>query len=179
MPLTFHTPKANATSCIATYAALTCKSWVLVPSDSNLVNAEFVAINPIIGFLNAIITIMMLNICSPLPDMYIMMAVIGSCLMGARATSQAFLSLRVSVSAVVGCFRAPCLAAAICFLFPLAAAVNPGGSGMTAAFGFVTGGPFKSMIHCGGGGGNAIVSDMLYDLLVYSVDWSEVGFVTA
>jgi hypothetical protein len=34
--------------------------------------------------------------------MYIMIAVMGSCLTGARATSQAFLSLRVSISEVVG-----------------------------------------------------------------------------
>jgi len=35
--------------------------------------------------------------------------------MGAMAISQAFLSFRVSVSSVVGGFRALCLAAAICF----------------------------------------------------------------
>lgn len=34
--------------------------------------------------------------------MYIMIAVMGSCLTGARATSHAFLSFKVSISAVVG-----------------------------------------------------------------------------
>ncbi len=38
-------------------------------------------------------------------------------------------------------------------LLPKAAAVNPGGSGMLVAFGFVTGGLFRSITHCGGGGG--------------------------
>jgi hypothetical protein len=44
-----------------------------------------------------------------------MMPVMGSCFIGAMAISQAFLSLRVSVSSVVGGFRALCFAAAICF----------------------------------------------------------------
>jgi hypothetical protein len=38
-------------------------------------------------------------------------------------------------------------------LLPKAPAVNPGGSGMPVAFGFVMGGLFKSITHCGGGGG--------------------------
>ena len=54
------------------------------------------------GFLKSINTIIMLKICSELPDMYIMMAFMGICLAGARATSQDFLSLRVSVSEVDG-----------------------------------------------------------------------------
>ena len=53
-------------------------------------------------------TIMMLKIWSELPDMYIMMAFIGSCLAGARAISQDFLSLRVSVSSGVGALRGCC-----------------------------------------------------------------------
>ena len=36
-------------------------------------------------------------------------------------------------------------------LLPKAAAVNPGGSGMLVAFGFVMGGLFKLITHCGGG----------------------------
>jgi hypothetical protein len=44
-----------------------------------------------------------------------MMPVIGSCFMGAMAISQAFLSFNVSVSSVVGGFRALCFAAATCF----------------------------------------------------------------
>ena len=60
---------------------------------------------PVMGFLNSIKTIIMLNICSVLPDMYIIIAFIGKALAGARASSQDFLSLSVSVSAVVGGFR--------------------------------------------------------------------------
>ena len=48
---------------------------------------------------------MILNICSEFPDMYIMKAVIGRALTGARATSQAFLILSVSVSEAVGSLR--------------------------------------------------------------------------
>ena len=48
----------------------------------------------------------MLKICKELPDMYIIIAFIGRALAGARASSHDFLSLRVSVSAVVGGFRA-------------------------------------------------------------------------
>ena len=57
-------------------------------------------------------TIMMLNICSELPDMYIMIAFIGRALAGAKASSQDFFSLSVSVSAVVGGLRAGVLAEA-------------------------------------------------------------------
>ena len=48
----------------------------------------------------------MLKICSELPDMYIIIAFMGRALAGARANSHDFLSLSVSVSAVVGGFRA-------------------------------------------------------------------------
>ena len=48
---------------------------------------------------------MMLKICRELPDMYIMMAFMGSCLAGANATSQAFLSFNVSVSSLDGRVR--------------------------------------------------------------------------
>ena len=65
------------------------------------------------GFLKSMKTIMMLKICRLLPDMYIMMAFMGRALAGARATSQAFLTLRVSVSSGVGGLRwEDCLAAA-------------------------------------------------------------------
>lgn len=60
---------------------------------------------PVIGFLNSIKTIIMLNICSVLPDMYIIIAFMGRALAGARASSQDFFSLSVSVSAVVGGLR--------------------------------------------------------------------------
>lgn len=84
--------------------------------------------------------------------MYIIIAVMGSCLTGARATSQAFLTLRVSVSSVVGGARTAvleetcfcrflangheCEEEGRCTLFP-EVAVNPGGSGIPADFGFV------------------------------------------
>ena len=58
------------------------------------------------GFLNSIKTIMMLKIWSELPDMYIIIAFIGSAFAGARASSHDFLILRVSVSSTVAGFRA-------------------------------------------------------------------------
>lgn len=96
---------------------------------------------------------MILNICSEFPDMYIMMAVMGSCLTGARATSHAFLSFKVSISAVVGGARTVAVLDEedCCFLFP-DAAVNPGGSGMLADFDFAVGGELRSRTHFGGGG---------------------------
>ena len=60
---------------------------------------------PVMGFLNSMKTIMMLNICSEFPDMYIMIAFMGKALAGARASSHDFFSFRVSVSAMVGGFR--------------------------------------------------------------------------
>ena len=50
-------------------------------------------------------TIMILKIWRLLPDMYIMMAFMGSDFTGARAISHDFLSFRVSVSSGVGGFR--------------------------------------------------------------------------
>lgn len=64
---------------------------------------------PVMGFLNSINTIIMLKICSVLPDMYIMIAFMGRALAGARASSQDFFSFSVSVSAVVGGLRAGAL----------------------------------------------------------------------
>ena len=51
-------------------------------------------------------TIMMENICSELPDMYAMIACIGSCLAGPSAISHDFFNFNVSVSSSVGGFRA-------------------------------------------------------------------------
>lgn len=102
---TFHMPTARATSCIATYASLTCSIFALFVSVSKRSKAWFVARSPAIGFLKAIKTIMMLKICSEFPVMYIMMAVMGKLLMGASATSQAFLSFSVSISSGVACLR--------------------------------------------------------------------------
>lgn len=50
-------------------------------------------------------TIMMLKICSELPDIYIMMAFMGSDFAGARATSHAFFIFRVSISSGEEGFR--------------------------------------------------------------------------
>jgi hypothetical protein len=58
---------------------------------------------------------MILNIWSELPDMYIIMAVMGSCFTGAKATSQAFFNLRTSISALVGGARMAFEVAADCF----------------------------------------------------------------
>jgi hypothetical protein len=60
---------------------------------------------PIMGFLNSIITIMILKIWRELPDMYIIIAFMGMDFAGAKATSQAFFSLRRAVSCGVGGMR--------------------------------------------------------------------------
>lgn len=52
---------------------------------------------------------MILNICRVLPDMYIIIAFMGRAFAGARASSQDFLILSVSVSAGVGGLRAAVL----------------------------------------------------------------------
>lgn len=57
-------------------------------------------------------TIMMLKIWRELPDMYIMIAFMGSAFAGARASSHDFLILSVSVSSGVGAFRSCALEAA-------------------------------------------------------------------
>lgn len=88
--------------------------------------------------------------------MYIMIAVIGSCLTGARATSHAFLSFNVSISAGVRGARTTVFEEPCCFLLPVDVDVNPGGSGIPLDFGFAAGGELRSMTHCGGGGGGAI-----------------------
>ena len=51
-------------------------------------------------------TIIMEKIWRLLPDMYIMIAFIGICFAGAKATSQDFLILRMSVSSGDGVLRA-------------------------------------------------------------------------
>lgn len=88
-----------------TYAAFARKIALFVPSVSYLSKTWLVAIKPMKGFLNAMPTIMIENICRELPDMYIMMPVIGSCLRGAMATSHAFLTKSVFVSASDGGVR--------------------------------------------------------------------------
>lgn len=57
------------------------------------------------GALNNMKTIMMLKICRLLPVMYMPIAFMGSCFAGARASSQAFLSFRLSISSGVGALR--------------------------------------------------------------------------
>lgn len=101
-------------------------------------------------------------------------AFIGSCFAGAIANSHAFLSFRLSVSAVVGGLRVT----SFCFdvllfynvfnhhstveelrepTFP-ALAVKPGGSGIFEDFGFEAGFELRSSTHCGGGGGKGAIS---------------------
>lgn len=55
---------------------------------------------------------MMLKIWRELPDMYIMIAFMGSAFAGARASSQDFFILSVSVSSGLGAFRSCVLEAA-------------------------------------------------------------------
>jgi len=95
--------------------------------------------------------------------MYIIMAVIGSCLTGARATSHAFFNLRVSVSSVVGAARTVAFLEEICFwlcqqsigriengglrtLLPVVD-VKPIGSGILFCFCFDCGGLCRSSTH--------------------------------
>lgn len=102
MPLTFQIPNPSATRFIRTYTAFTTHILLLVLGVSYFVNTAFVCINACSGFLNNMKTIMMEKIWSELPDMYIMIAFMGSCFAGARATSQDFLTFRMSVSSGVG-----------------------------------------------------------------------------
>ena len=108
IPLPFHRPSPNASRFVSTYTTLTRASFDFVPSLSNRVNAWFVCVRACSGFLNSMKTIMMLKICSVLPDMYIIIAFIGRDFAGAMATSQAFFSFSVSVSSVVGGLRTGC-----------------------------------------------------------------------
>jgi hypothetical protein len=101
MALTFHTPSPSSISCINTYTSFTPIIFPFVLSVSNLANALFVLRRPWIGPLKSMKTIMMLKICKLLPDMYIMIAFMGSCFEGASAISQAFFSLSASVSAAL------------------------------------------------------------------------------
>lgn len=103
--LIFQMPTASAKNCIATYTSFVCRIWPELLSVWKRSKAWFVLIRPTMGFLKAMKTIMMLKICSELPDMYIMMAVMGRPLTGPRATSQAFLTLSVSLSSAEGGFR--------------------------------------------------------------------------
>lgn len=105
IPLIFHIPSANASRFIATYTALTIHSVFLVPSVSYLAKTVLVCTRPCSGDLNSMNTIMMLKICSELPDMYIMMAFMGSAFAGASATSQAFFIFSVSISSGEEGFR--------------------------------------------------------------------------
>lgn len=103
---------------------------------------------------------MILKICSEFPVMYIPMAFIGSCFAGARASSQAFLSLRVSISDAVGGLRG-----VTAFLEDLeerdccraVEVVKPGGSGKVPCLGLEGGAEARSRAHWGGGGGGVIV----------------------
>ncbi len=99
MALTFHTPSPSSISCINTYTSFTKIIFPFVRSVSYLAKALFVFRRPWIGPLKSMKTIMILKICKLLPDIYIIIAFMGSCFEGASAISQAFFSLRASVSA--------------------------------------------------------------------------------
>lgn len=58
------------------------------------------------GLVRSIPTTIMLNICTPLPDMYSIKAFMGTDLAGAIATSHAFFCFRDSTSDAVGPARA-------------------------------------------------------------------------
>jgi len=73
---------------------------VLSPSNRENVFPKFA--KAFAGFVKSITVIMIEKICRVLPDMYIIIALIGSCFAGARAISQAFLIFKSSVSAAVG-----------------------------------------------------------------------------
>ena len=77
-----------------------------MPSDSKRVKVVLRPINACKGVLNNVKTMKRLNICREFPVIHIPNAFIGSCLAGAMATSQAFLSFKESISAGVGVFRA-------------------------------------------------------------------------
>lgn len=111
------------------------------------------------GALNSMNTIMMLNICRLLPDMYMPMAFIGSCLAGAIATSHAFFSLSVSISSGEGLARGVTALPPLVFLpcWRLLEDVKPGGSAKVPLRGLLGEVELRSRTHCGGGGGAAIV----------------------
>jgi hypothetical protein len=82
------------------------------------------------------------------------MAFMGSCFMGAMATSHAFFILSVSISSEVGAFRVDCLEDSARSFF-VRDAVYPGGSGIDEFLGLDGGGELRSTTHCGGSGGCA------------------------
>lgn len=111
------------------------------------------------GALNSMNTIMMLNICRLLPDMYMPMAFMGSCLAGAIATSQAFFSLSVSISSGEGLARGVTVLPPLVLLdcWRAVVEVKPGGSGKVPLRGLLGEVELRSRTHWGGGGGAAIV----------------------
>lgn len=108
--------------------------------------------------------------------MYIPIAFMGSCLAGARAISQAFLSLRVSISSVVGGLRV------VVDLLDLEGLVvveevKPGGSGKVV-LGRVGGVELRSRTHCGGGGGVAMSRSRnlgVQGVVMGKIDWRLTG----
>lgn len=96
--LTFQIPNASSRNCINTYTSFTATRRPRVEGVSYLANAALVLIKPWMGPLNSMNTIIMLKIWRLLPDMYIMIPFMGSCLEGAMAISQAFFIFRASVS---------------------------------------------------------------------------------
>ena len=155
IPLTFQIPNPNANKLHPINANLTITICDLFPSVSRRANVPCTFSKAVIGVLNSINTIIMLKICSELPVMYMPKAFIGRDLAGAMASSQAFFSLRVSISSGKGCLRGVTF---LLVLEDLAAVVKPGGSGMLLDLALVVAGAvLRSISHCGWGVGEVWV----------------------
>lgn len=76
---------------------------------SKRANVEPTEESALSGFINNIAVIIILKICSVLPDMYIMKAFMGMLFAGASAISQAFFRKRSSVSAGFAVAAPDCL----------------------------------------------------------------------
>ena len=99
---TFHIPITIVNICNPMYANLTVNNRLCVASPSNLEKVFPTFERALRGFMNSIAVIIMEKIWSVFPDMYIMIMFMGNDFAGARATSQAFLIFKSSVSAWVG-----------------------------------------------------------------------------
>jgi hypothetical protein len=139
-------------------AALTINISCFLLSVSNLAKVWLIFMSAWKGALNSMNTIMMLNICSELPDMYMPIAFMGSCFAGAIATSQAFFNLSVSITSGEGCGRGVRVLPVLEFLdcCRAVAEVKPGGSGKVPLRGLLGEVELRSRTHWGGGGGAAI-----------------------
>lgn len=88
------------------YTSFTSSIWLFVSSDSSRMKVLCMFMMEVRGPLNSWNTMKMLKICSELPVIHMPTAFMGNCFAGAMASSQAFLSLSVSISSGVGGLRA-------------------------------------------------------------------------